>query len=174
VWRVVCVGISILTVSVLVVYWYEWRVPAPVAPENERVGVLPEVTLPDVHGIPVTLSSVQADVRVVNFWASWSPYSRDELPALARIKKKFGDRVAVLAVNRDTNPNDGKAFYSSLGLGDDVVAVFDQADTYFKEVGGYNMPETLFVDREGGILLHTHGPMTEKEIDEALTVLLKA
>jgi thiol-disulfide isomerase/thioredoxin len=123
---------------------------------------VPDFVFPDAQGNPVALADVQAELRVITFWASWSPYSRDELPTLARVKEAYGDRIAVVALNRDTNSAEGRAFLEAIGLADELIFAYDRDDTYYKEVGGFNMPETVFVDTEGRILHHTHGPMTEE------------
>jgi len=126
---------------------------------TESTAQVPDFSLPDATGRQVVLSQVDAPLKIVNFWASWSPYSREELPALARLQQEYKGQVAVVALNRDTVPADGRAFLASLGLGDALVFAYDANDEYFKEVGGYNMPETMFVDRNGMILAHIHGPM---------------
>jgi cytochrome c biogenesis protein CcmG/thiol:disulfide interchange protein DsbE len=130
--------------------------------------VAPDFILPDAGGMSVTLSKVKGTVKVVNFWASWSPYSREELPALARLKQSYGDTVTAIALDRDTDPADGRQFLASLGLGNDLLFVYDQGDTYFTQVGGYNMPETLILDADGRILEHVHGPMTEDALHAAI------
>jgi thiol-disulfide isomerase/thioredoxin len=135
--------------------------------------VAPDFRFPDASGKDIVLSEVEARVRVVNFWASWSPYSRKELPALVALQEAFGDEVAVIALNRDTDPAEGRAFLTSLGLGEELLFAYDQSDTYFKELGGYNMPETVFVGLGGEVLVHVHGPMEYQEMRETVERLLE-
>ena len=145
-------------------------------PDGETEGVVvtyaPDFTLPDGAGALVQLSNVSGTVRVVNFWASWSPYSVSELPALVRLKETYGDKVTVLALNRDTDPREGRAFLERLGLRDALLFVYDRDDTYYKRVGGFNMPETLFVGEDERILAHVHGPMDETTLRDTLSQLL--
>lgn len=143
------------------------------APPPEPTEFIPDFSFPDRQGQEVTFTNVDARIRIVNFWASWSPYSRDELPALVRIKQDYGDDIEVVALNRDTNPNDGRAFFDSLKLGDSLIELYDQQDTYYKTVRGYNMPETLFVNPEGGVLAQVHGPMTYEQMKSTLDTLLQ-
>jgi hypothetical protein len=91
---------------------------------------------------------------------------------LVALKREFGDRVAVVALNRDTYPKDGQVFLASLGLGEELVFAYDEADGYFGEVGGYNMPETIFVGRDGEVLHHEHGPMRLEEMQRVVEGLL--
>ena len=134
--------------------------------------IVPDFTLPDREGVPITLSKVRAPVRIVNFWASWSPYSHDELLTLARLKDVYGSDVEVLAIDRDTNENDGRSYLNMLGIVDKVTFVFDANDTYFKQVGGFNMPETMFINERGEIVAHTHGPMRYEEVEVQVRQLL--
>ena len=139
---------------------------------DESAPRVPGFSFPDAGGLDVVLSDIQADLRLVHFWASWSPYSADDLITLSRLQGEFGQRVAVIALNRDTNPQEGKAYLAGLGISDSVIFAYDKEDSYFKEVGGYNMPETLFVAPDDTILLHIRGPMPYDVAREHITALL--
>jgi len=153
-------------------YVFQHRAPAPHTETEGAVAYAPDFTLPDETGALVQLSSVPGTVRVVNFWASWSPYSMSELPALVRLKETYGDKVTVLALNRDTDPREGRAFLERLRLRGALLFVYDHNDTYYKRVGGFNMPETLFVGEGERILAHVHGPMDETALRDTLSQLL--
>ena len=124
----------------------------------------PDFSLPDASGKSVSLETLEGDVKVLTFWASWSPYSRDELTALSKLKEEYGNKVSVAALNRDTNPAEGRAYLEALGLGEVLVFVYDQQDEYFKKVNGYAMPETLFLNADAKIVAHQHGPMTYEDM----------
>ncbi len=139
---------------------------------DESVARIPGFSLPDAGGLDIVLSDIHADLRLVHFWASWSPFSTDDLRTLSQLQAEFGDRIAVIALNRDTNPEEGKAFLAGLGIGDSLTFAYDKEDMYFKEVGGYNMPETLFIAPDDTILLHVRGPMPYDVAREHVTALL--
>jgi len=141
-------------------------------PAQQVPVVLPDFRLPNEQGVEVVFTDVEAQVRVVNFWASWSPYSVTELPALVQLKQEFGDQIEIVALNRDTNREDGKAFLRSLNLGSELLFAYDTADTYYSQVGGYNMPETIFVGADEEVLAHIHGPMTYEAMRTQLVSLL--
>lgn len=133
--------------------------------EGEIYTIAPEFSLPDIHGNPLTLSEVDTPVRIVNFFASWSPYSADELRMLAHLQETYPKDVTVIALDRDTNLNDGRAFIAPLALEDTITFVFDQNDAYFKQVQGFAVPETVVLDEEGHIRAHIHGPATYEALD---------
>jgi len=155
--------------------WFVLRGTQDTAVSNEGTHVVaPGFSLPNAEGQSVVLEDIQAPVRVVHFWASWSPYSKEALPALVELKRAFGEQVAVIALDRDTDPATGRAFLASLQLGDELVFAYDAADTYFKKLGGYNMPETVFLAPDGSILKHVHGPMSYEKMHETVSTLLAA
>jgi thiol-disulfide isomerase/thioredoxin len=140
---------------------------------DEGFAKAPSFSLPDASGNLISLSNMQGKVTVVNFWASWSPYSKDELTALVRLKKEFGDDVSVIALNRDANPNEGKAYLVSMQLGEDLLFVYDKDDEYFKKVNGFAVPETLFLIGNEDVYFQKHGPMTYDEMKEQIVAILQ-
>lgn len=149
-----------------------FRPDSAVVPEESRYMSAPDFALPNESGALVRLSEVEGTIRIVNFWASWSPYSKDELLAFDRLKKKYGDTLVVIALDRDTTTNDGRVFIKTLGISQDILFVFDKKDEYFDTVQGYAVPETLFLDKDGAILEHVHGPLTYERMEEIVTSLL--
>src|SRR5574341_816894 len=60
----------------------------------------PKLALPDVEGTRHRLSALRGKVVLVNFWATWCPPCREEMPALEGLWQKLrGERFVVLAVN---------------------------------------------------------------------------
>jgi|GEM_PF-2908290 len=164
---------AVVVVAALHLYFDMQEAVQQVPPASMEAAVVPDFTLPDASGNDVVLSKVAARVRVVNFWASWSPYSRNELAALARLKHAYGSDIEVVALDRDKTPAEGRAFIASLDLGPGLIFVYDHDDTYYRKVGGYNMPETLFIDTDGSVLMHVHGPMSEESMQAELDQLLQ-
>lgn len=136
--------------------------------EQGDVGVgykeAPAFSLPDAKGSIVSLAEIEADIKIVNFWASWSPYSADELKAFNRIQSEYGGLVSVVALSRDTHPEDGKRFLIEKGIENNITFVYDRDDAYYKKVDGFAVPETLFLNEKGEIVKHQHGPITYEEI----------
>ncbi len=140
---------------------------------NPNIVMAEDFSLPDASGDIISLSEVDAEIKIVNFWASWSPYSKDELLTFSKIKNEYNGRVEILALNRDTNPEDGKNFLKKLDLNEGIVFVYDKSDGYYKKVKGYAVPETIFINNKEEVLLHKHGPMTYDEIHKELENILK-
>jgi thiol-disulfide isomerase/thioredoxin len=129
----------------------------------------------DLLGNPMTLTSYVGKVIVVNSWASWSPESSRELPLLATIVKEYTDReVVVLAINRAEPQSTAERYLRTVGAADGVQLILDPDDHYYKSIGGYAMPETIFYDTKGNIVQHHHGVLTEAKIRTFLEETLEA
>ena len=66
--------------------------------ESGEIAALPQFALSDLEGRPLTRDDAAGRVVVVEFWATWCPPCRSTLKWLGDVKKKHGDRVAVLAL----------------------------------------------------------------------------
>lgn len=60
----------------------------------------PELSFKDYNGKEVKLSDFRSKVLVVNTWAAWCPFCREELLAFATVQKEFGDKVVIIAIDR--------------------------------------------------------------------------
>lgn len=63
-----------------------------------EIAALPQFTLTDLEGKPLTAEEARGRVTVVEFWATWCLPCRSTLSWLGTVKEKYGDRVAVLAL----------------------------------------------------------------------------
>ncbi len=128
--------------------------------------------LPDGNGNEISLDTVQAEVKVINMWASWSPYSAEELKALNTLQSDYKGEVAVIALCRDTNPIDGKEYLNAQSFEHVITYVFDSTDEYYQKMDGYAVPETLFLNENDEVIFHQHGPMTYGEMKSKIDTIL--
>jgi thiol-disulfide isomerase/thioredoxin len=70
---------------------------APARPGE--VAALPAIRLTDLDGRTLTRQDLAGRVVLVEFWATWCPPCRGTLGWLAELKKRYGDRVAVVAIS---------------------------------------------------------------------------
>jgi len=57
-----------------------------------------------------------------------------------------------------------KRYTDEQGITNNLVFLLDPSDSFYQSIGGFTMPETIFVDRDGSIREHKRGPMTQAEI----------
>jgi thiol-disulfide isomerase/thioredoxin len=122
-------------------------------------------TFTDLEGNPITLEAYSGKVRVVNSWASWSPFSMQELKDIETIAGEFKEKnIVFIAINRKEPKESAKKFLESIQNFTHVQFVIDVGDTYYTSVGGFSMPETTIYNTEGAIVEHKRGNMTLDEI----------
>ena len=109
---------------------------------------------------------------VINVWAADNPISAEELKALADAQAEFGDRIVVIAINRGEPLSFAKNFTDRLGVTGSIIFLMDPTDSFYKAIGGFQMPETLFVDREGNVVDHKRGHMKLPEIRQRIERIL--
>ena len=101
---------------------------------------------------------------VANAWASWCPFCVDELPDFAALQKEFGDDLAVVAINRRETLDVARGYTDENGISNDLIYLLDPSDSFYESIGGFSMPETLFITPEGRIHFHKRGPMNLSEM----------
>jgi cytochrome c biogenesis protein CcmG/thiol:disulfide interchange protein DsbE len=114
---------------------------------------LPDVVLPCLAGGPdVALASAPPGrPTLVNVWASWCGPCVDEVPALADLARRGGDRLGVLGVLTSDSMRSALAFADAYDMG--YPSVVDDDGTILREHAA-GPPVTLFLDAAGR-LVHT-------------------
>ena len=92
--------IALLVVIGVGTYIYFNMPPAPAVAGD----MAPDFTLEDTEGNKVTLSALRGKVVMVNFWATWCPPCKEEMPSMERLNKIMaGEDFVMLAINADDN-----------------------------------------------------------------------
>jgi cytochrome c biogenesis protein CcmG/thiol:disulfide interchange protein DsbE len=142
----------------------------PIAPYVENAA--PDFTLAQLDGESLKLSDFRGKPTIVNFWASWCPPCRHELPALQAAYDAHRDEIGFIAVDVKEEPGTVNSFIKELGLSFPVAFDLDgQVSDISYEVRG--LPTTIFVDVNGVVAARHVGPLDEATIDSYLTPLLE-
>lgn len=146
----------------------------PDATEDIKKNTAPDFTVLDKDGNTVRLSEKFGKPIVINFWATWCPPCKQELPDFDKLSKEYGDRVVFMMVNltdgyRDTV--DGtKRFVSDKGYTFPVY--FDTKDNAASAYNVSSIPQTTFIDAKGNIYTTRIGAMNEATLRIYLNALL--
>ena len=119
----------------------------------------PDFTLKDLSGKGLKLSSLRGKVVVLNFWASWCPPCREEIPSMMRLNQAMaGKPFQMLAVSQDKGGKEAvEAYFQKSGASLPVLLDADQA--VGKRYGLTGVPETFVIDTKGVILEKVVGAM---------------
>ena len=69
-------------------------------------------TVTDLDGKTISMADLKGKVVLVNFWATWCPPCRAEIPDLVKLQEKYRDKLVVLGISEDedASPQEVKAF----------------------------------------------------------------
>lgn len=140
--------------------------------QEEKFDQVPAFTLNDWNGNEVSLSDFKGKPLIINSWAVWCPFCLDELPDFAKLQEEMGDRIIIIAIDRAESTARQKKFTDELEVTGKLLFLNDPSDSFYKSIGGFSMPETLFVDKDGNILIHKRGPMKFNEMKEKVNSIL--
>ncbi len=128
-----------------------------------RIGAIaPDFEWTGADGQILRLSSYRGKVVVVNFWATWCPSCRNEMPALQRVAASDPD-VIVLEVDLLESGDKARSFLDSLGL-DRLEPVLDSDGATTLRYGVLSLPSTFFIDKDGVIRHLELIPMSEEQM----------
>ena len=128
-----------------------------------RIGApAPDFEWTSLDGQTLRLSTYRGKVVVVNFWATWCPPCREEMPALQRVAASEPD-VVVLEVDLMEPGDKARSFLDSLGL-DRLQPVLDGDGATTRRFGVLSLPSTFFIDKTGVIRHLELTAMSEAQI----------
>ena len=121
---------------------------AEAAPAKDAaIATFPTVALTDLDGKPIARADLAGRPVVVEFWATWCPPCRGTLAWLGDLKKKYGDRVAVLALAIESQPDAVRKVVAEKNL---PIAWAMGSPEIARAFGDVSAVPTLFVfDRDG-------------------------
>lgn len=109
-------------------------------------------TLNDLNGNPVQLADYRGKKVLINFWASWCPPCRAEMPYMQQFYEDYEKEAVILGINL-TSTEDGyediKAFTDKLGITFPIV--LDDEGEVMKDFAVISYPTTYVIDEQGVI-----------------------
>ena len=142
----------------------------PISPYPGNVA--PDFILPQLDQEMLALSDFRGKPAVINFWATWCPPCRRELPALQAAYEAYRDEIGFVAVDVKEAASTVAPFVDQLDLTFPVVIDSDgSVSDVAYEVRG--LPTTLFLDAKGVVSARHIGPLDEDLIEDYLAPLLE-
>jgi peroxiredoxin len=128
----------------------------------------PDFTLKDLSGKDVTLSSLRGKPVMINFWATWCPPCREEIPVITKLygETKGGTSYEVLGVATQSDASTIRAFADEFAM--DFPLLPDANSNVVSSYHVLPIPTTFFVDKDGIIRFIQTGPVRREVMEEWL------
>lgn len=108
----------------------------------------PDFTLPTLDGGSIALSDLKGKVVLINFWATWCPPCREEMPSLERLYRHFKyEKFALLAVDIMEHPEKVKKFAREYNLSFPIL--LDKKGDISAKYAANALPTTYIIDKGG-------------------------
>ncbi|MFN8529793.1 MAG: TlpA disulfide reductase family protein [Anaerolineae bacterium] len=133
--------------------------------QDTGVGSTPDFTASTLSGDTVHLSSYRGQVVMLNFWATWCPPCRAEMPSIEAAYERYQSQgFIVLALNNGESAQQISPFASMLGLRFPVVLDTDMHLQSAFAIQGY--PTSLFIGRDGQVYATHSGGLTPSQLTQ--------
>jgi len=135
----------------------------------------PDFTLPDLSGKKVSLSDFKGKVVILDFWATWCPPCRREIPSFNEIYKDRAQGFEIIGISLDEGGVDAirKGMKKHKLKIDYIVLVGD--DKISEKYGNIDaIPTTFILDQEGNIVNKFIGERPKKVFEDEIKKLIKS
>jgi thiol-disulfide isomerase/thioredoxin len=133
----------------------------------------PDLAFKDLRGRMVKLSSYKGKIVLLNFWATWCPPCRAEMPELVRLQDEYRGRgLQVIGITYPpTDRSEVRNFIRSLKGNYPVLLGTKEAKALFDSEEA--LPLTIVIDREGNIRERIEGILLPAEFEQKIKPLLQ-
>ncbi len=145
----------------------------PSAPSVARAGEpAPDFQLENLDGQSISLSDFRGKPVLINFWATWCPQCRSEMPYIQEIYEEWSDQgLVLLAINIGENSYTVEEFMQSHNLS--FTVLLDTEKDIAQRYNITGIPTTLFIDKDGIIQDKVIGAFQSKtQIENRLSKII--
>ena len=170
-----CVAVFVVSVAGMVRYTRGVntvlkQAPAgPVRLLKERVD-LTSFTAPDLDGRPVSLAALRGKVVIVNFWATWCPPCREEIPDLVALQTKYKDTLQIVGIAQDSGSlEEVRQFAAAHHMNYPTVMSTPEIEKIFPSISA--LPTSFMIDRDGRLAQKHVGQLSASLTESETRVL---
>lgn len=147
--------------------------PPPIA-QSETVPAV-DFTVTGYDGNEVMLSEFYGKPIILNFWATWCPYCKEEMALFEEKYKEYGDEIAFLMIDSTDGKREtveqAKSYVEKNKFTFPVY--FDLAGEATYAYQASSLPLSVFIDENGQVVLYQPGLLSEDAFDAGLQLILK-
>jgi thiol-disulfide isomerase/thioredoxin len=128
----------------------------------------------DLQNQPQTLARHRGKVLVVNFWATWCPPCREEIPLFIETQRELAPKGLQFVGIALDDPRQVAAFVQEFGVNYPVMIGGANESEMLRKLGntGGGLPYTLIYDRSGKLREKIIGGLDRARLDQLLTPLI--
>ncbi|MGH8377899.1 MAG: TlpA disulfide reductase family protein [Gammaproteobacteria bacterium] len=170
---------------------YQWLQPMPHSTATSMLPAAPPQNVPaalsanralalsldDLSGNPHSLADWHGKVLLVNFWATWCPPCREEVPLLVKLQAKYAARgLQVVGIATDEqSEQDVRAFVKKMVVNYPILMSDNQSAQIISALGGtfIGLPVSILLDPDGKVLKIHSGELEPNEAESLVRTALK-
>jgi len=166
--KTLIIGSIVLAVSLIVFgRWYSGgqsqRAVPGIRGQANVSNTAPDFSLDRLGGGKITLAEYRGKKPVViDFWASWCPNCRRDMPKLNRFYEKYKDQVEVIGINLQENTRTVEDYINSAGISFPIA--LDSSGSVSRTFGVRYTNTHVLIDKEGNIVRTVPGDIRESDI----------
>ncbi|MDD5298045.1 MAG: TlpA disulfide reductase family protein [Rhodocyclaceae bacterium] len=152
------------------------NVPGRTQTDNGALERIRSLELPDTQGKPQPLGQWRGRILVINFWATWCPPCRREIPGFARLSRKYeANGVQFVGIGVDDGDK-VRGFTNSMAIPYPILMGNMDLFQITENLGNPTqaLPFTLILDRKGTVAFIREGMLEEESLEQTLKSLISA
>ena len=131
-----------------------------------------DYTVKDMNGASVNLASYKGKIILLNFWATWCPPCKVEIPDLIELQEQYKDDVVILGFSVDDTADQLKPFAAEYKMNYPILVGLGHENIQEAYGPMWGIPVTIIIDRHGKIAKKQSGIRTKDQIEREIKALL--
>ena len=141
---------------------------------KQTQSTLPAFSLPDISGKQRSINEWQGNVLLINFWATWCPPCRKEIPEFIALQEQYAAKgFTVIGIALDDKEAIDQ-YLAETKINYPLLLATNEGTKLTRQLGNTidAVPFSLLVDRNGNIVYRQPGELSKEKILEIIKPLL--
>lgn len=130
----------------------------------------PDFSLPDLQTTQRSISEWDGQLIVINFWATWCPPCREEIPYFIKLQNEFAEQGLQFLGIALQDAEEVREYVDEIGMNYPVLTGYREVIKIAELLGNHQgaLPYTVVVDRTGKVVFKKAGPIDEPTLRAAI------